>query len=32
MGERAAEVGLVRFDVDEAVRQWVALYRSVADS
>lgn len=31
MGERAAEVGLVRFDVDEAVRQWVALYRSIVD-
>jgi glycosyltransferase involved in cell wall biosynthesis len=32
MGERAAEVGLVRFDVDEAVRQWVELYRCVAGS
>lgn len=31
MGERAAEVALVRFDVDEAVRQWVALYRSLAN-
>ncbi|MCZ7628137.1 MAG: glycosyltransferase family 4 protein [Microthrixaceae bacterium] len=30
MGKRAAEVGLVRFDVDEATRQWVELYRSVA--
>ena len=32
MGARAAEVGRVRFDVDEAVRQWVALYRAVASA
>ncbi len=29
MGERAAEVGLVRFDVGSAVAQWVDLYRSI---